>query len=259
VRISARAVNRASAHCLPRYCSLICPNKSGLLILSVVILSVVAVATTTVVYSVASYRISFLGNMGRTAFCISLASSIAFFALVSTAALFESRGLRAILLAVGAAIILIDCAPLHTQVAQWAFVWSEEKRVLQNTPTDQLVKLPVGSRVLFIGPSYYRDVVIFGASWDITAAVSSLPVLSDRRKAYQGMTDIHPATDMYNWSWDGKTLVQELPQYWVLRFPAAHLYVWNFKESRVFEAAPGYVRRVVGPLGVKLPPSDAMP
>jgi hypothetical protein len=223
------------------------------------IFSVVAVATTTVIYSVASYRISFLGNMGRTAFCVSLALSIAFFTLVSTAALFESRALRAVVLAVGAAIILIDCVPLHTQVARWAFVWSEEKRVLQNTPTDQLVKLPVGSSVLFIGPSYYHDVVIFGASWDITAAVSSLPVLSHGKKPYQGMTDIHPATDMYNWSWDGKTLVQELPQYWVLKFPAAHLYVWNFEQRKVFEATPGYVRCVVSPLGVRLPPSDAMP
>jgi hypothetical protein len=111
--------------------------------------------------------------------------------------------------------------------------------VLARAPVEKLKVLPRDSRVLYIGPSYYHDMVIFGADWDTTGAVFSLPPLSRGRLHNQGMVPIHAAA-IYNWRWDGKNLIQEEPGYWTLRFSATRLFVWNFERGDLVEAAAGY-------------------
>jgi hypothetical protein len=81
--------------------------------------------------------------------------------------------------------------------------------------------------------------VIFGADWDITGAVFSLPPLSQGRRHHKGLTQIHSAA-IYNWRWDGKNLIQEEPGFWTLTYPAARLFVWNYDRGELIEATAGY-------------------
>lgn len=126
--------------------------------------------------------------------------------------------------------------------------------MLNHVPTDQIQKLPPSSRVLFIGPTYFRDWVIFNAEWELTNAVFSLPGLSDRRRAFEGSTPITPATMQNNWAWDGEELVQDCPGYFTKRTPTKHLFVWNYGDTRLREVQKGFRRKVVADAFMSGPP-----
>ena len=81
---------------------------------------------------------------------------------------------------------------------------------------------------------------IFGAFWELTGAVFSLPELRDFEGLDRRAIHIHPATALYNWSWDGAELTQEYPGYWRLEFPGKALYVWDYDECRLFPVEKGF-------------------
>jgi hypothetical protein len=143
-------------------------------------------------------------------------------------------------LAIPPALILFNSVAQRRQIQEMAYVWNQELAILSHAPVEKLKVLPADSRVLFIGPSYFDDLVIFGAYWDITGAVFSLPPLNQNRGAYKGWTMMDSATTLYNWTWDGKNLIQELPGYWKETRPAAHIFVWNYDQNQLFEATPGF-------------------
>jgi hypothetical protein len=134
----------------------------------------------------------------------------------------------------------VDAVAQKAVVSDWAIVWRQEQQVLEHVPVAEIKSLPPDSRVLYIGPSHYHNMVVFGAGWDMTAAVFSVPGLSRGRKAFQGLTWIHSATMLYNWSWDGERLTQDCPGYFTSSFPAKHLFVWNYDQGRVFEVEKGF-------------------
>ena len=200
----------------------------------------IALPITALTYGLANYELSSTGVNSRTFVAISWALALVCFALVIMLGLIRLRFLRFAAMILPLWLIAMNARAQLSLVSDWAAVWKVEKEVLAQAPIAALKALPPDSRVLYIGPSYYHDVVIFGAYWDLTAAVSATPALSAGRKAFQGCITNHPATSRYNWSWDGQTLTQECPGYWKVNFPAKHLFVWNYDEHRMFEAKDGF-------------------
>jgi hypothetical protein len=70
--------------------------------------------------------------------------------------------------------------------------------------------------------------------------VFSLPGLRDPRHPQRRPPQIHPATSMYNWAWDGAGLTQELPGHWTVRYGGKALYVWDYDQCRLFPVEPGF-------------------
>jgi len=152
----------------------------------------------------------------------------------------NGKAVKLLLVLPAFSIVFLNAIAQKRWVEDWASVWTQEKQVLAQTPIEEIRRLPPDSRVLYIGPSYYREMVIFGASWDITGAVFSLSPLNQSRKAYQRLTSIHPATTLYNWTWDGTNLIQDCPGNWTVSYPAARMFVWNYDQHRMFEAERGF-------------------
>jgi len=209
--------------------------------LGILLVGAGAIPVTILTYSVASYGVSTAGLESRTFFpvCWALTILVYGFVLLLTQLRWNNAGL--LLLALPLAIIVLDSTAQRRQIQDLAHVWNQEREVLAHAPVESIKALPKDSRILFIGPAYLGDLVIFGAYWDITGAVFSLPPLNQGRQAYQGLTIMDSATRLYNWSWDGKNLVQELPGYWKETRPAVHLFVWNYDDgNRFFEAEAGF-------------------
>jgi hypothetical protein len=150
------------------------------------------------------------------------------------------KGAQLLLLTIPLGLIRLDALAQRSQLQDYAYVWDQEQTILAHAPAAAIKALPNDSRVLFIGPSYRGDLVIFGAYWDITGAVFSRPPLNQDRQAYQGLTMMDSATTLYRWSWDGKNLIQELPGYWKETRRTTHVFVWNYDDDRFFEAEPGF-------------------
>jgi hypothetical protein len=205
----------------------------------ILLMGTTAVPATVVTYSLAGYGISAGGVNARTLQGVSCAIAMIFFSVVSMLLLPRAKLVKAILMAGLLSIVILNCIAQERQLEDWAFVWRQEKEVLAHAPIEKLKTLPPDSRVLYIGPSYYHDMVIFGADWDITGAVFSLPPLSQGRRHHKGLTQIHSAA-IYNWRWDGKNLIQEEPGFWTLTYPAARLFVWNYDRGELIEATAGY-------------------
>jgi hypothetical protein len=208
-------------------------------LLGVFLMGTTALPTAVLTFSLAGYGMVAAGVNARTLLGVSCAITIIFFSLVSMILLPRAKLVNALLLAGPLAIVILNCIGQERLLEDWAFVWRQEKEVLARAPVEKLKTLPRDSRVLYIGPSYYHDMVIFGADWDTTGAVFSLPPLSRGRLHNQALTPIHAAA-IYNWRWDGKNLIQEEPGNWTLRFPATRLFVWNFERGDLVEAAAGY-------------------
>jgi hypothetical protein len=208
-----------------------------------IVLGAIAIMLTTVIYALASYRITPVAFMGRSLTTVSWALSVVFFALISTTVLRQPRVLRVTAVTIGTLIIVVNYMALCTHLHELAFVWSEEKEVLDHVPTDQFQILPPNSRVLYLGPAYFHDWVIFGADHELTGAVLSLPPFSEKRRAFEGWLPISPATMQYNWTWNGETLLQDCPGYFTKPFAAKHLFIWNYGDVRLREAQKGFRRK----------------
>jgi hypothetical protein len=218
---------------------------------SIFLMGASALVGMTLIYSLAGYFYSVRGVESRTLFGASWAITVMFFALVSTVLLANNPAHTAIraapffllkfsLIAAAFALIALNGVSQRAALADWAYVWEHEQAILKQVPVEKIKALPPDSRILYIGPSYYNSLVIFGAYWDLTAAAFSLPELSRGRTAFQGLTTIHAATTLYHWRWDGQELFQELPPYWTMTFPASHLFIWDYDQRSMSEAAPGY-------------------
>jgi hypothetical protein len=209
-------------------------------LLGIFLMGTVALPVAILTYSLAGYGVGTVGISARTLQGVSWAMTIIVFSLVSMLLLPHGKLARLTSLVALLSIIILNCIGQERLVEDWAFVWRQEKEVLAHAPIERLKNLPRGSTVLYIGPSYYHGMVVFGAYWDITGAVFSLPPLSRGRRHYHGLTQIHSAATEYVWHWDGKDLIQEEPGYWTLNFPAKRLFLWNYERGDVVEAPVGY-------------------
>lgn len=209
-------------------------------VLLVLLLAVVSFGISTTVYSLAGYGFTHAGIESRSLFPASLALSIALFGLLACSMVRANAVLKGGLVLPAIGIVVTAAVAQHATLQDWAYVWQQERRIVAAAPVNEISRLPTGSSILYVGPSYYRNLVIFGASWDLTYAVFSRKPLSENRKPDQGVITIHPATDLYKWSWDGSYLTQDLPGYWTQKSPVAHLYVWDYTRSRLNGVGAGF-------------------
>jgi hypothetical protein len=207
---------------------------------SLIALGVLALPVFCAVYALAGYQITAVGNSGRTMMGISWALSVVFLGMVAAVAWSRIILLRLLVIAAGGTLICVNCLALQARTKEWASVWAQEKEILTRAPVEEIRALPPNSRLLYLGPFYYHDIVVFGAYWEITGAVFSLPALRSGRRAYAGLKTIYPALPIYNFSWDGSTLIEDNPGYWTQTFAVKRLFIWNYDEGRVYEAEKGF-------------------
>jgi hypothetical protein len=209
-------------------------------LLLIVVLGVVSCVVSTFLYSLAGYGFSYTGVESRALFGASWSFAVVLFALLACVLIQSSIVLRSALVVSAVALVVVMAQAQRTAVDEWAYVWQQERSVLAAAPLGVISRIPHSAAILYIGPSYYKSIAIFGASWDLTAAVFAQKPLRETRSAYQDLTNIYPATEIYKWSWDGSYLIQDCPGYWIQKFAATQLYVWDYKTSRIDEVGPGF-------------------
>ena len=208
-------------------------------VLGLLALSLITFLVSSFVYSLAGYGFAQFGMESRTLFSVSWSFTVAFFALFCCIGVPALGFLRLGLVVSGLGLITFLAATQQRQVKDWAEVWQRERRILAVTPIDEIRKCPPDSAILYIGPATYRSITVFGATWSLTPAVFSLSPLNQGRRPFRGMTQFHP-TEGYVWTWDGSTLLMDLPGYWIQKFSAKHLYVWRVESAHLEEVQPGY-------------------
>jgi hypothetical protein len=209
-------------------------------VLVIVLLGVTSFCISTSIYSLAGYGFTYAGVESRTLFSASWSLSIVFFGSLACFFIRASTTLRSALALSAIAAVVITALAQHATLQDWAYIWRQEQTIVAAAPALEISRLPPESAILYVGPSYYRNIVIFGASWDLTYAVFARRPLSENRKPHKGIITIYPATELYQWRWDGSHLTQELPGYWTQKFPATHLYVWDYTKSRLGGTEPGF-------------------
>jgi hypothetical protein len=207
----------------------------------VITLSLVSIPVFSMIYALAGYKISFSGLTSRTLNGITWAVAVLLYGLLSVILLSKRRAIA--IPGVIAALLLVVVSGLtqELQVSEFAAVWQAEKAILARAPVKKIESLPKDSptNILFVGSSYHGNMAIFGAVWDLTGAVFSLPELREWQRPGQRSVHIHPAAT-YNWSWDGSALTQELPGYWSQRFAGKAFYLWSYDEGRLIQAQAGF-------------------
>lgn len=215
-------------------------SRRPAVVTSVILLAgVAAIPITVLVYSLAGYGLSSNGLMERTLHGISWAITLILFALVAAGVRQRNRWLRWALVSAAAGLVVVSGAALARRYPQWVHVWQVQQEVIARAPVAEISALPKESVVLYLGPSYDGEMVIFGAAWDLTAAVHSRTELRRGRNPYEFSAWLNPAAH-YRWEWDGQELVQELPGYFRNESPVKHLVIWDYERGRTYPAAPGF-------------------
>ncbi len=207
----------------------------GLLSIAAVILLI-----STAIYSAAGYGLASLGVGSRTFYAASVSLTMAFFALICTAFIATARMAKAPLLAASFALVLVLGLAQHHRVEEWGDVWQEELQILRGAPLDEIKSLPVEAAIFYAGPYQYRGMVIFGAQWDLTAAVASRSPLNENRRPHQGLHTIYPAANRFTWSWDGATLWKMSSGHLAQTFPVKQLYLWRDGAPHLERVEPGF-------------------
>lgn len=205
-------------------------------------LAAALVVCSATVYALGGYAISAQGFMSRTTYGLNFALALGVFGLVQFGAAAHSAYIRGATLTVAlAAIALLGYHQLRA-LSDFAHVWHVQQEVIRAFPAAKLAGVPhEGTGVLYIGPSYYRNIVIFGATWDLTGAVNNRD--GDKRRPYTNLLWFYPATANYNWQWQEGKLTQELPGYWKQSNPLQRLYVWDYYRGTLEPAEEGFIYR----------------
>lgn len=209
-------------------------------IASLLTLAVASFLLADLTYSLAGYGFSGIGLSSRTLFSASFAFVLAFAACADGWLSDRRRWLRGCGLALAGAVILMAARAQMARVAEWAHAWRDETAILAAAPVEQIAGLDERDAILFIGPSYYKGIVIFGASWDLTGAVRANALARAGKGAFQGVVSIYPATESYQWRWKNAELSQELPGSWSMKYRAERLFVWDFRQSRFYQVSDGF-------------------
>jgi len=209
-------------------------------LIGLIAVSVAIMLISDALYSAASYGVASVGFGTRTFYVASFAFSIAFFSLICTVFLPGARAAKLSLISAAAALILVLALAQQYRLAEWARAWREELRILQSAPVDEIKSLPTDAAIFYAGPSEYHGVGIFGVEWDMTAAVASRSPLDKNRRPYQGLHSIYPATNRFEWSWDGKTLSKMRSGKLVRTFPVRQLYLWRDGTAHLQPVANGF-------------------
>ncbi len=208
-------------------------------LLGIVTAAGVMLLASDVTYSVAGYAFTSLGIGSRALFSASLSVAVVFFALCSCWMVGSARYWGAVGVLAASAVIVVTALGQRERVAEWAHVWHLEREIVSAAPVEQVGRLSRDSAVVYVGPTYYKDLVIFGAEWDLTGAVFAQDPLK-KGHPYSGTPAVLPFVDGYKAAWDGATLLWELPGYWQRRIPVKHLYIWRLGKPCLEEARAGF-------------------
>jgi hypothetical protein len=208
-------------------------------LLGIVTVAGVMLLASDVTYSVAGYGFTSVGVPSRALFSASLSVAVGFFALCSCWMGDSARYWKAVGGLAASAVIVVTALGQRERIAEWAHVWQQEREILSVAPVEQIGGLPQGSAVWYIGPTYYKGIVIFGAVWDLTGAVFSENPLK-KGHPYDGTPAIFPSLRRSKAAWDGATLLWELPGHWRVEVPVKHLYVWKLGKPILEEASAGF-------------------
>jgi hypothetical protein len=208
-------------------------------VLGIVTLAGVILLASDVIYSLARYGFSSIGTDSRVLFSPSLSFTLVFFAACSCWVVGSARYWKALGALSASAVITVTALAQRERVAEWAHVWQEERRILSVAPAEQIGSIPKDSAVLYLGPTYFKGIVIFGAEWDLTGAVFTQNPHT-KGHPYDARPAIFPFVDGYRAAWDGATLLWELPGFWQQKVPAAQLYLWRLGKPTLEPASPGF-------------------
>jgi hypothetical protein len=210
--------------------------------LGVITLSLTTIPVFCLIYALAGYRIAFTGLISRTLAGVSWSAAVLLYGLLSVILLARPRVIAVIGTAAAVLFVMVSGMAQQIHVAELAKVWQREKAILARAPVEKIRALPkdLQTNILYIGPSYDKDLPIFGAVWELTGAVFSLPELRGWLDPDQRIVNIHPATELYDWSWDGADLTQDNPGYWQRKVPGKALYIWNYNDGALVLAEAGF-------------------
>jgi hypothetical protein len=208
--------------------------------LGILALGCAAIPVLCATYALAGYRIVFGAFESRTLAGVSVEFALIVYGMLCVCLSAGRRVTAVVSSAAALAFAVAGGMALHLHTLELAAVWREETAVLRRVPVEQIRALPAdsASEVLYIGPSYYGEIPIFGAYWELTGAVLSLPEMRDSRNRRR--VRFFPATSFYDWSWDGANLTRDPPGMWQAQAGKSALYVWNYDEGRLFRVERGF-------------------
>ena len=208
-------------------------------LLGIVTVAGVVLLFSDVTYSLAGYGFTSVGIGSRTLFPGSLSLAAVFFALCSCWIAGTAQYWKAVGVLAATAVIVVTALGQRDRVAEWAQVWQREREILSVAPVEQIGRLTKDSAVVYIGPTYYKGIVIFGAEWDLTGAIFAQDP-EKKGHPYDGSPVVLPFVEGYKAGWDGASLLWELPGRWERRIPVKHLYVWKLGKPVLEETSAGF-------------------
>ena len=205
-----------------------------------IVLACAAIVVSAATIAMAGYNFQANGLNSRLMYGPSWACALGFFALVAPFQMFPTSRWRYLGYTAAGAVIFASGIAQTIRLRDWAEASRQQAAILETAPIGQITSLPPGSRILFVGPSYYKDVIIFAANYDLMPAVAAR-VASLGGTPGAEISPLHAATDEYLWTWDGTELILECPpKRWFMRFPATQLYLWRYPGTQLTRVEKGF-------------------
>lgn len=217
------------------------------------------VAFSVLLYSVGGYGISFERRSSRVFLGINLLLVLVlFFAADRTAAI---SGKRAAVLGLFFAVpILAFPAAIWKEQARWAGAWSSALAVIDSAPVKQLQSLPLGTAVIYNGPTNSAGFT-FKGNIELTAGMFwrqpvtgiAVPMAPEKKEAFRREPDNYgwylPGSDVLplrfyttgegvGYQWDGQEIVYEMAGYWTQKAKADRLMLWDHASRNLRDLAP---------------------
>lgn len=173
----------------------------------------------TAVYAMAGYSVTGRGLLSRTTMSLNVWLAIAVCAILGVL-MTQPRWLArpAVAWALGLGVLLFT-AQLG-RVQEWAASWAIGQRVLNNVPIADLEDSEPDAFILYVVPEGTSDVAVFGAAWDLDAAMKY-------RYPQLGSRHFRPTVPFWTNEWDGQTYTQACGVYWSYGVRCREMWLWD--------------------------------
>lgn len=190
---------------------------------------VVLIATA---YATVGYSFAGRGFLSRTTMSLNVLLAIALAAVIGVL-LRQSRWLARLTLAwaFGFGSLLFTTQTIRLQA--WIDSWATGREVLENMPVSDLEATGKHAFILYVVPEGMCEVAVFGAAWDLNAAMRYRhPQLSGR--------NFRPTVPIWLNEWDGRALTVSCGDIWSYSVPCTELWLWDPLEHLLVIASPPY-------------------
>lgn len=194
-----------------------------------------------ILYNTAGYSIQGTGYFSRTTIVISVYVFTLLTLLIIHIAKIEEKLPRSIALIFLTVFFLFSSWSYLTRTHEWINSFSEQKRILENAPVEQMKHIGDSAIVLVKGNYEYKGIVIFGAYWDITGAMNTwYPEIGSKKNT---LFTILREKDWLT-IWDGENFQQGQlinKEYINWKFKCKELYLWKVDSKEFIKLnAPFY-------------------